>query len=118
MSNPAFEVQKFGQSLWLDFIHRDELKSGGLQYRIDEEGILGVTSNPSIFKRISESILTMKPWSNAGFGGWKQFMKNWQLRIFSGYRFIPPIYDRTNKRDGYTKAVSPRLADNTTNHCR
>ena len=51
MSNPAIEVQEFGQSLWLDYIHRAEIESGELQRRIDEEGILGITSNPAIFQK-------------------------------------------------------------------
>ena len=51
MSNPLLEIQKFGQSAWLDYIHRDDLENGDLQRRIDEEGVLGVTSNPSIFQK-------------------------------------------------------------------
>ena len=51
MTNPLLEIQKFGQSAWLDYIHRDDLENGDLQRRIDEEGVLGVTSNPSIFQK-------------------------------------------------------------------
>ena len=51
MTNPLLEIQKLGQSAWLDYIHRDDLNDGDLQRRIDEEGVLGVTSNPSIFQK-------------------------------------------------------------------
>ena len=44
MSNPLLDIQKHGQSAWLDYIHRQDLENGDLQRRIDEEGVLGVTS--------------------------------------------------------------------------
>jgi transaldolase len=48
--NPLLSIQKFGQSIWLDFIARKMIKSGKLKKLIDEDGIRGVTSNPQIFK--------------------------------------------------------------------
>ena len=48
--NPLLSIQKFGQSIWLDFIERKMIMSGKLKKLIDEDGIRGVTSNPSIFK--------------------------------------------------------------------
>ena len=35
MSNPLVDIQKYGQSAWLDYIHRKDLDNGGLQRRID-----------------------------------------------------------------------------------
>ena len=56
MSNPPVDVQQFGQSIWLDFIHRSALENGEMQKYIDEFGVIGVTSNPAIFqKAIGES---------------------------------------------------------------
>jgi transaldolase len=48
--NPLLSIQKFGQSIWLDFIDRRMIMSGELKKLIDEDGIRGVTSNPKIFK--------------------------------------------------------------------
>jgi len=48
--NPLLRIQKFGQSIWLDFIDRGMIMSGELKKLIDENGIRGVTSNPKIFK--------------------------------------------------------------------
>jgi transaldolase len=48
--NPLLSIQKFGQSIWLDFIERKMIMSGKLKKLIDEDGIRGVTSNPKIFK--------------------------------------------------------------------
>ncbi|MFZ0243538.1 MAG: transaldolase [Desulfobacterales bacterium] len=47
--NPLLEIQSFGQSIWQDFISRQDTRTGGLSRRITEDGLRGVTSNPSIF---------------------------------------------------------------------
>jgi transaldolase len=49
-NNPLLTIQKFGQSIWLDFIDRRMIMSEELKTLIDEDGIRGVTSNPKIFK--------------------------------------------------------------------
>src|SRR5437762_13320889 len=51
MPNPLRTLNEFGQSVWLDFVSRDLLKSGGLARLIAEDGLRGVTSNPSIFEK-------------------------------------------------------------------
>ncbi len=50
-TNPLKEVETFGQSIWLDYISRDLITSGRLQHMIQEDGIRGMTSNPSIFEK-------------------------------------------------------------------
>jgi len=49
--NPLLKLQTFGQSIWMDFIRRGTLASGELQQLIEEDGLRGVTSNPSIFEK-------------------------------------------------------------------
>jgi transaldolase/glucose-6-phosphate isomerase len=49
--NPLLQLQKFGQSIWLDYIRRGIFTSGQLQRLIDEDGLRGMTSNPSIFEK-------------------------------------------------------------------
>jgi transaldolase len=49
--NPLRELHRQGQSPWLDQIRREWLKDGQLAQWIEEDGIRGVTSNPSIFKQ-------------------------------------------------------------------
>ena len=44
------DVTKLGQSIWLDFIRRHLLTSGELRRLVEQEGVRGVTSNPSIFR--------------------------------------------------------------------
>lgn len=54
--NPLVELRRLGQSIWLDSLSRTLLQEGGLKRLIQEDGISGVTSNPSIFhKAVSES---------------------------------------------------------------
>ena len=108
MTNPLLEIQKFGQSAWLDYIHRDDLENGDLQRRIDEEGVLGVTSNPSIFqKAIGDSdtydaaIMTMLDLEAQGHlrgaGDWKTSKNATDL-------FPPHLRTRRTAGDGLTSA--------------
>ncbi len=50
-TNPLKDLLKFGQSVWLDYIRRDLMTSGELKRLIDEDGLRGMTSNPSIFEK-------------------------------------------------------------------
>ncbi|MBC7811421.1 MAG: bifunctional transaldolase/phosoglucose isomerase [Burkholderiales bacterium] len=114
--NPTVEVQQYGQSLWLDYIHRKSIDSGELQAYIDDYGILGVTSNPSIFqKAIGESdsydeamktLLELDPYD---------IYERLAVRdIQDALDLFRPIYDRTSGRDGYVSLeVSPLIANDT-----
>ena len=116
MTNPLLEIQKLGQSAWLDYIHRDDLNDGDLQRRIDEEGVLGVTSNPSIFqKAIGDSdtydgaILTMLDLEA------QDIYEALAIEdIQNATDLFRPIYDRSAGGDGYVSLeVSPLLARDT-----
>jgi transaldolase len=50
-NNPILQIQKFGQSICLDFISRGMLTSGELKEMIKKDGLCGVTSNPAIFEK-------------------------------------------------------------------
>src|SRR2546428_13780404 len=49
--NPLKELHKYGQSIWLDYIHRKLINSGELKRLIEEDGLGGMTSNPTIFEK-------------------------------------------------------------------
>ena len=49
-TNPLTQIAQYGQSVWYDNISRDLVKSGELQRLIDEDGVVGQTSNPNFFK--------------------------------------------------------------------
>ncbi|MGH9706010.1 MAG: transaldolase family protein, partial [Candidatus Acidiferrales bacterium] len=49
--NPLKALNALGQSVWLDYIRRSLITSGELARMIEEDGLRGVTSNPSIFEK-------------------------------------------------------------------
>jgi len=49
--NPLKQLGTLGQSIWLDYIRRDLIAGGGLRRLIEEDGLLGMTSNPAIFEK-------------------------------------------------------------------
>jgi hypothetical protein len=49
--NPLLKLQTFGQSIRMDYIRRHMMTSGELKQLIEEDGLRGVTSNPSIFEK-------------------------------------------------------------------
>lgn len=48
-TNRLQKLEAAGQAVWLDFIDRRFIADGGLKKLVDEDGLTGVTSNPSIF---------------------------------------------------------------------
>ncbi len=53
--NPLVTLQKHGQVVWLDFLARGFIAKGDLKKLIDDDGLRGVTSNPSIFEKAIDS---------------------------------------------------------------
>ena len=45
----------YGQSVWIDFLSRDMLRSGELERRMRDDAVVGVTSNPTIFQKAISS---------------------------------------------------------------
>ncbi|MCY4145393.1 MAG: bifunctional transaldolase/phosoglucose isomerase [Chloroflexi bacterium] len=116
MSNPLLELQDFGQSAWLDYIHRDDLHNGALQSRIETDGVLGVTSNPAIFqKAIGDSdtydsaIMTMLDMDTPDI-----YEALAIEDIQNATDLFRPLYERSGGGDGYVSLeVSPLLARDT-----
>ena len=49
--NPLKALLEHGQSIWLDYISREILHNGELKRLVEEDGVRGVTSNPTIFEK-------------------------------------------------------------------
>ena len=116
--NPLKQLEALGQSIWLDYIKRDLLTSGKLKQMIDEDGLRGMTSNPSIFeKAIAESqdydkdILAM---TKAGHDINSIYEALSQQDIQDAADEFYDVYKKTDGRDGYVSLeVNPHLAHNT-----
>src|ERR1700756_1134669 len=117
--NPLKDLQKYGQSVWLDYIRRSLITSGELKRLIEEDGLRGITSNPSIFeKAISGST------DYADILGALQGKSNLDAKaryeqlairdIQDAADMLRPVYDESQRRDGYVSLeVSPYLARDT-----
>ena len=117
--NPLKQLQTFGQSIWLDYIRRDLLKGGELKRLINEDGLRGMTSNPSIFeKAIAESTQYqdfLDSFANREDLDAKGRYELLAIRdIQDAADILLPVYQSTKKRDGYVSLeVSPYLAHDT-----
>jgi len=118
-ANPLTQLQNFGQSIWLDYIRRDLLKGGELQRLITEDGLRGMTSNPSIFeKAIAGSALyqdfldTLASRADLDAKGRYELLAIRDIQDAAD--LLRPVYQSTRKRDGYVSLeVSPYLAHDT-----
>jgi transaldolase len=116
--NPLFGLEAFGQSIWIDYIRRGTITSGELQKLIEEDGVSGVTSNPSIFeKAIAESHdydESIRILTRIG----KTSNEIYQLLTVEDIQgvadLLRPTYDRTNGLDGFVSIeVNPKFAHDT-----
>ena len=116
-TSPVQELKALGQSLWLDNIRRQLVTSGELA-RLREEGVSGVTSNPTIFdKAVSGSTDYTEALVRMVGAGYDAEHILWELMledIRAAADVFRPVYDETVGADGYVSIeVSPRLAMDT-----
>jgi transaldolase len=116
--NPLLKLQSFGQSVWLDTLSRHLLTSGGLRQLIEEDGLRGVTSNPTIFeKAIDESHdydNEIRALAREGKSAAEIYQALTVDDIQRAADLFRPVYDRLDGRDGFVSLeVSPHLAYDT-----
>jgi transaldolase/glucose-6-phosphate isomerase len=115
-TNPLKALLSYGQSLWLDYIRRDLITGGSLKKMIAEDGLRGMTSNPTIFeKAIAGSSLyddILKSLSSRQDLDTKARYEQIAIRDIQGAAdLLRPVYEESNFRDGYVSLeVSPLLA--------
>ena len=117
-NNPLKQLAAFGQSIWLDYIRRDLLTSGELGRMIEEDGLRGMTSNPSIFEKAiveshdyDEDIRSM---ALQGTGAKEIYEALSQHDVQSAADTFRSLYDKTDGQDGYVSLeVNPHLAHDT-----
>jgi transaldolase/glucose-6-phosphate isomerase len=119
MTNPLVAVQEFGLSVWYDNIRRGLITSGELQEMIDNDGLLGITSNPAIFeKAIAGSVDyddSLREFLGKGSRDAKEVYEHLAIEdIRSAADLLLPVHKKTNGVDGYVSfEVSPYLAKDT-----
>jgi transaldolase / glucose-6-phosphate isomerase len=118
LENRLRALTVFGQSVWLDYIRRSLITSGELRRLVEEDGLAGVTSNPSIFEK-----------AVAGSSDYRELLEAPEARALDAKALyerlavrdvqeaadvLRPVYDETARRDGYVSLeVSPFLAHDT-----
>lgn len=115
--NNIQKLAELGQSIWIDNIQRKMLTGGGLQAMINE-GLLGMTSNPTIFERAigssSDYDEAMRPLIAAGATAEQIFDALTIEDVGLAADIFRPVFDRTRGKDGYVSIeVSPKLAHDT-----
>lgn len=117
--NRLIELKKLGQSIWLDNIQRSHILSGGLKKLIDEDGISGETSNPTIFEKAiagnsADYAEAMRDLIRAGKRAREIYDALAIADVQMACDVFRPVYDATNGADGYVSIeVSPHLAHDT-----
>ena len=114
------ELEQVGQAVWLDFVDRKFLAEGGLKKLVDEDGITGVTSNPSIFEKAMghgdayDGELAAFDKDNADASTMSRYEHLAIQDIQSAADTLKPVYERLDGKDGYVSLeVSPYLANDT-----
>ena len=118
--NPLKELAAHGQSIWLDYIRRNLIRSGELKRMVEDDGVRGVTSNPTIFEKAIagstdydealRAMLAKDP--NAEVGKLYEPLAIEDIQMAADV--LRPVYDATHGDDGYVSLeVSPHLAHDT-----
>jgi len=117
-TNPLLQLKDYGQSVWYDTVDREQLNNGLFKRLLDEDGIVGVTSNPTIFqKSISHGHAYDEQMDQLLKEG-KDTGEIYDALAITDIRtvadMLKPIYERTHGHDGYVSLeVSPDLSHDT-----
>jgi transaldolase/glucose-6-phosphate isomerase len=120
MTSLLEQLRASGQAPWLDFVDRTFLNQGGLKKLVEEDGVTGVTSNPTIFEKAMGQ-------GEAYDAEFKSFVEahpdasvtdTYEALAVSDIKAaadtLRPVYDRTGGKDGFVSLeVSPYLANGT-----
>lgn len=114
------DLSALGTAVWLDFVDRKFLAEGGLKKLVDEDGLTGVTSNPSIFEKAMghgdayDESLAAYDKDHEGAATIDRYEHQAIEDIKAAADTLRPVYDRLDAKDGYVSLeVSPYIADDT-----
>ena len=118
MTNPLLQLKAQGQSVWYDNIDRAQLISGQFKRLLDDDGVVGVTANPTIFQKSISHGTAYDDQLNQLISRGKSTSEIYEALVIKDIctvaDILRPIYDSTAGQDGYVSLeVSPDLAHNT-----
>jgi transaldolase len=118
MASAIARLNDFGQSPWYDNLARSVLRDGGLQRLIDDDGIKGVTSNPTIFEKAMAAGEgyddELKACAKEGLSIEDSYWRLVVADVGTAADLLRPVYDATGGADGFVSVeVSPDLAHDT-----
>jgi transaldolase len=116
MKSRLHQLSALGQSVWIDYLSRDLIESGALARAVDEDAVVGVTSNPSIFQKAlahghayDEQIATSTEGDSESV-----FLSLALDDVAAACDLLRPVWERTESVDGYVSIeVEPTLAADT-----
>ena len=116
--NALFELYEAGTSVWLDYIRRSLMTSGELKRMIDDDAVVGMTSNPTIFEKAiggsSDYDEALKTLVQSGRSDEEIMLSLIVEDIQMAADVLKPVYEQTKHKDGYVSIeVLPRVADDT-----
>ncbi|WP_138502016.1 transaldolase [Nostoc sp. PA-18-2419] len=117
-TNHLLEIKQYGQSIWMDNLSRDIIQSGELQDLVENQGIAGITSNPTIFEKAIAGNVIYDADIEAGVRAGSPTYKIYESLIFADIRsacdILRPVYESSNHLDGYVSIeVPPTIAHDT-----
>lgn len=110
------QLSALGQSVWIDFLSRELLQSGALARAIEEDAVVGVTSNPTILeKALAQGDAYDAQIRDAANGDTKQLFHELVMRdVADACDLLRPVWEDTGGGDGYVSIeVDPNLAHDT-----
>src|SRR5947207_552682 len=116
MSSRLHQLTALGQSVWIDYLSRDLIESGALARAVDEDAVVGVTSNPSIFqKALAHGYAYDDQIAASNEDDAESVFLSLELRdVAAACDLLRPVWERTEARDGYVSIeVEPTLAADT-----
>jgi len=116
--NKLKQLEEFGQSVWLDFVSREFLRSGNLKRMIEEDGLKGMTSNPAIFQKAfshgTDYDDDIRRLTDEGCSVGTIFRRLSIADIQHACDALRPVYDKTRGADGFVSIeVSPYIGFDT-----
>lgn len=117
-TNHLLEIKQYGQSVWMDNLSRDLIRSGELKQLVETQGIAGITSNPAIFQKAIAGNAIYDEAIEAGIRAGKTTQEIYESLVFDDIRnacdILMPVYQQTNGLDGYVSIeVPPTIAHDT-----